>query len=43
MIPYAWIEALPASLPTPIAEQSGWKWIGLGLILVILARAALRT
>jgi len=37
MIPYGWIQALPASLRVPIAGQSGWKWIGLVLILVSLA------
>jgi len=37
MIPYPWIESLPASLLTPIAGQSGWKWIGLALILGALA------
>ena len=37
MVPYAWIQSLPASLRTPIAGQSGWKWIGLALILVVLA------
>ena len=35
MIPYAWIQSLPASLRTPIAGQSGWKWIGFALILVV--------
>src|SRR5262245_8607578 len=33
MVPYAWIKALPASLRTPIAGQSAWKWIGLALLL----------
>jgi MscS family membrane protein len=45
MVPYAWIQAMPASLRTPLGEQSGWKWIGLTLILGILAlllRAAYR-
>jgi MscS family membrane protein len=37
MIPYSWIQALPASLRAPIAGQSGWKWIGLALILGTLA------
>ena len=37
MIPYAWIQSLPPSLRTPIAGQSGWKWIGFALILVVLA------
>jgi MscS family membrane protein len=33
MIPYAWIQSLPASLRAPIADQSAWKWIGLALLL----------
>ncbi len=37
MIPYAWIQSLPASLRVPIAEQSAWKWIGLALLLLLLA------
>ena len=37
MIPYAWIQALPASLRAPIAGQSGWKWMGLACILGLLA------
>ena len=37
MIPYRWIEALPASLRAPIAGQSGWKWIGLAFVLGALA------
>ncbi len=37
MVPYAWIEALPSPLRNPVAGQSGWKWIGLALILVGLA------
>jgi len=37
MIPYSWIQALPASLRAPIAGQSRWKWIGLALILGTLA------
>jgi len=36
MIPYSLIQALPASLRVPIAGQSGWKWIGLTLILAML-------
>lgn len=35
MVPYAWVQAMPASLRTPLAGQSGWKWIGLALILVV--------
>jgi MscS family membrane protein len=37
MIPYAWVQSLPAALRMPIAEQAGWKWIGLTLILLLLA------
>lgn len=36
MVPYGWIEALPDALRAPIAEQSGWKWIGLALMLLLL-------
>lgn len=37
MIPYAWIQALPAPLRTPLAGQALWKWVGLILILGIFA------
>jgi len=37
MVPYSWIQSLPASLRTPIAGQSGWKWIGLALVLGVFA------
>ncbi len=37
MVPYAWIQSLPASLRAPLAEQASWKWIGLALILLVLA------
>ena len=37
MVPYAWIQALPASLRAPLVGQAGWKWIGLALILLVLA------
>jgi len=37
MIPYSWIQALPAPLRAPIAGQSGWKWIGLAFIVAALA------
>ena len=37
MIPHAWIQAMPAALRTPLADQPGWKWIGLALILGALA------
>lgn len=33
MIPYSWIQSLPASLRAPIAGQAGWKWIGLAVLL----------
>ncbi len=33
-VPYAWIQAMPAFLRTPLAGQSGWKWIALALVLV---------
>ncbi|MFO1313206.1 MAG: mechanosensitive ion channel family protein [Burkholderiales bacterium] len=36
MIPYPWIEALPAPLRIPIAGQAAWKWIALFLILAML-------
>jgi MscS family membrane protein len=36
-IPYAWIQAMPAWLRTPLAGQSGWKWIALALVLVFFA------
>ncbi len=37
MVPHAWIQAMPPFLRTRIADQSGWKWIGLALILGVLA------
>lgn len=33
LVPYAWVQALPAWLQRPLAGQAGWKWIGLALIL----------
>jgi MscS family membrane protein len=33
MIPFAFIRALPSWLHFPIADQPGWKWIGVALIL----------
>jgi len=36
-VPYAWIQAMPAWLRTPLAGQSGWKWIALALVLVFFA------
>jgi len=37
MIPYAWIQALPAPMRAPILGQSAWKWVGLFLVPVALA------
>ena len=37
MVPYAWVQAMPASLRAPLAGQAGWKWIGLALILLVFA------
>jgi len=37
MIPYRWIEAMPPLLRVPIAGQAAWKWIGLALLLALLA------
>jgi len=37
MIPYRWIEAMPASVRAPIAGQPGWRWIGLALLLIVFA------
>ena len=36
-VPYAWIQAMPAWLRTPLAGQAGWKWIALALVLVFFA------
>jgi MscS family membrane protein len=33
MIPYTWVQAMPALLRTPLADQALWKWIGLALVL----------
>jgi MscS family membrane protein len=33
LVPYAWVEAMPAWLRSPLAGQAAWKWIGLVLIL----------
>jgi len=38
MIPYRWVQAMPAWLRTPLAGQARWKWIGLILILAVLSR-----
>jgi len=37
MVPHAWIQAMPTALRTPLANQPGWKWIGLVLILGVIA------
>jgi MscS family membrane protein len=36
-VPYAWTHAMPAWLRTPLAGQSGWKWIAFALVLVFFA------
>ncbi|MFN0066377.1 MAG: mechanosensitive ion channel family protein, partial [Limisphaerales bacterium] len=33
LVPYAWVQAMPAWLLRPLAGQAAWKWIGLALIL----------
>lgn len=37
MIPHAWIQAMPAALRAPLAQQPLWKWIGLALVLGVFA------
>ena len=37
LLPYRWIQALPAWLRAPLAGQPGWKWIGLALVLGVFA------
>ncbi len=37
MIPYRWIQAMPAWLRVPLAGQATWKWIALVLILGVLS------
>jgi MscS family membrane protein len=37
LIPYAWVEGMPAWLRRPLAGQAAWKWIALALILGIFA------
>ncbi|HUP08802.1 MAG TPA: hypothetical protein VMU47_16710, partial [Caldimonas sp.] len=37
MIPYAWIQALPAPMRQPIIGQAAWKWVGLLLVPMVLA------
>jgi len=36
MIPHAWITAMPRLMRDPFAGQAAWKWIGLGVVLVVL-------
>ena len=35
MIPHGWIQAMPASLRTPVADQALWKWIGFMFVFVV--------
>lgn len=37
LIPYDWVEAMPAWLQRPLAGQAAWKWIGLVVILGLFA------
>jgi len=37
MIPYSWVRGLPDWLQQPIGGQAPWKWIGLLLILGVVA------
>ena len=37
MVPYSWVQALPDWLQQPIGGQAPWKWIGLLLILGVVA------
>jgi MscS family membrane protein len=37
MIPYSWVQALPDWLVEPVGGQSPWKWIGILLILGVVA------
>jgi len=37
MVPYSWVQGLPDWLQKPIGGQAPWKWIGLLLILGIVA------
>ena len=36
LIPFAWVQAMPEWLRSPWAGESGWKWIALALVIVIL-------
>jgi MscS family membrane protein len=45
LIPPSWIQAMPAWVRSPLAGQSGWKWIALALVLgffSLLLRSAYR-
>ena len=33
LVPYAWVEAMPAWLRSPLAGQAVWKWMALALLL----------
>jgi MscS family membrane protein len=37
LVPFSWIEAMPAWLRTPLGAQSAWKWITLALVLAIFS------
>lgn len=37
MVPYHWVQAMPAWLLSPLAGQAGWKWIALALVLGLAA------
>lgn len=39
MIPYSWIQAMPAWLRVPVADQAIWKWIALVLVLGVFLLA----
>jgi MscS family membrane protein len=44
-IPFAWVQAMPAWLQAPLADQAAWKWIALALLFVffvLLLRLAYR-
>lgn len=36
MIPHAWVAAMPRFMRDPFAGQAAWKWIGLGVVVVVL-------
>jgi len=37
LVPYAWVEAMPAWLQIPLAGQATWKWVALMLIIGFFA------